>query len=251
MIFITGDTHSDFRRFSAECFPEQKEMTRDDYVIICGDFGGVWNWQGESKEEAYWLNWLENKPFTTLFVDGNHECFPRLYSYPVIEWHGGCVHQVREHILHLMRGEIFEINGCSFFAFGGARSHDIQGGILEPDDPNLKEKCKKLDKEWVSYRINHRSWWEEEMPNQAEKGKGLSHLEEHGNQVDFIITHDCPTSTLALFGHGFYKIDELNRYLEEIRATVEFKKWFFGHYHDNRNINMQELMLYEQIIQIQ
>ena len=35
-IFITGDTHADFRRFSSEVFPEQKEMTKDDHVIVCG-----------------------------------------------------------------------------------------------------------------------------------------------------------------------------------------------------------------------
>ena len=43
MIYITGDCHSNFERFNTRNFPEQKEMTKDDYVIICGDFGGVWN----------------------------------------------------------------------------------------------------------------------------------------------------------------------------------------------------------------
>ena len=41
-IWITGDCHSDFHRFSIDVFPEQKEMTKEDVVIICGDFGGVW-----------------------------------------------------------------------------------------------------------------------------------------------------------------------------------------------------------------
>lgn len=31
-----------YYRFNASIFPEQNEMTKDDYVIICGDFGGVW-----------------------------------------------------------------------------------------------------------------------------------------------------------------------------------------------------------------
>ena len=40
MIFITGDTHGDWiNRLRTKVFPEQKEMTKDDYVIICGDFG--------------------------------------------------------------------------------------------------------------------------------------------------------------------------------------------------------------------
>ena len=49
MIFITGDTHAEFeRRFKTENFPEQKEMTKDDYVIICGDFGGIFDAEGEN-----------------------------------------------------------------------------------------------------------------------------------------------------------------------------------------------------------
>ena len=70
MIYITGDTHGGFQRFTSDHFPQQKQMERDDYAIITGDFGGVWD---DSPREAYWLDWLEEKPFTTLFVDGNHE----------------------------------------------------------------------------------------------------------------------------------------------------------------------------------
>ena len=39
MVFVTGDTHGDWiNRLNVDSFPEQKEMTKDDYVIICGDF---------------------------------------------------------------------------------------------------------------------------------------------------------------------------------------------------------------------
>lgn len=140
MIYITGDCHGDFRRFSKEIFPEQSEMSKDDYVIICGDFGGVWNKDLESPEETWWLNWLQDKFFTTLFVDGNHENFDRLYRYPVEEWNGGKVHKIRPSVIHLMRGQVFEIDDRRIFAFGGVSSHDIDGGILEPNDPEYKQK---------------------------------------------------------------------------------------------------------------
>ena len=39
-------------------------------------------------------------------------------------------------------------------------------------------------------------------------------------------------------------------YFEKIRQTDRFKKWFFGHYHDNRNVTKDELLLWEQIIRI-
>jgi hypothetical protein len=250
MIYITGDCHQDFERFTTSNFPEQKEMTKEDYVIICGDFGGVWNKDKESKEETWLMDWLESKSFTTLFVDGNHENFDRLYAYPVEEWRGGKVHRVRQSVIHLMRGQVFDIDGASFFAFGGASSHDIDGGILEPDDPDFKAKKKQLDKGFLPYRIDHYSWWKQELPSEEEMEEGRRNLADHGNIVDFIVTHCCSSSTQALLGGGFFTPDLLTGYLEEIKQKVRFRKWFFGHYHDNRNVNSDEILLYEQIIRI-
>lgn len=42
-IFITGDTHGDFSRLLPAAFHEQRDLTKEDYLIICGDFGGVWD----------------------------------------------------------------------------------------------------------------------------------------------------------------------------------------------------------------
>ena len=108
MIYITGDTHGGFQRFGSKYFPQQTQMGRNDYMIICGDFGGLWD--GGQKDQ-HWLDWLAEKPFTTLFVDGNHENFDLLNALPEKEWHGGRVHEVRENILHLMRGQIFTFSG--------------------------------------------------------------------------------------------------------------------------------------------
>jgi len=250
MIYITGDCHQNYERFNVKIFPEQKEMTKEDHVIICGDFGGVWNKDEESREETALMDRLDSRSFTTLFVDGNHENFDRLYSYPVEEWKGGKVHKIRPSVIHLMRGQIYEIEGRSFFTFGGATSHDIDGGILEPDDPDFRRKRKELNRGFLPYRIDHISWWKQELPTEEEMEEGRRNLAGHGNEVDFIVTHCCASSTQALLGGGFYKPDLLTQYLEEIRQTTKFKKWFFGHYHDNRNVNAEELLLYEQIIRI-
>ena len=251
MIYVTGDTHANFKhRFSTENFSEQKDMTKDDYLIICGDFGGIWDVGWESKNEKYWLDWFESRNYTLLFVDGNHENFDRLNGYPVKEWHGGKVHEIRPHVLHLMRGQVFEIDGKKIFTFGGASSHDIDGGILELDDPDFKKKKKELDKGWKTYRINHLSWWKEELPSAEEMEEGRINLQKHNNQVDFIVTHCASSSTVALLRQGVYKPDLLTDYLEEVRQTVKFKKWFFRHYHDNRNVNEEEILLWEQIIRI-
>ena len=80
--------------------------------------------------------------------------------------------------------------------------------------------------------------------------EGIHNLAENDNKVDFIITHCCSSSSQALYSGGRFTPDMLTDYLEKIRQTCSFKKWFFGHYHDNRNINAEEILLYEQIIRI-
>lgn len=250
MIYITGDCHGDFERFSEENFPEQKNMTKEDYVIICGDFGGVWNVDQRAKKDAEALNWLNDRPFTTLFVCGNHENFDRLRRFPLMRWNGGKIHRIRPSIYHMMRGQVYELEGKKFFTFGGAQSHDIQGGILEMDDPLLIEKIKELKKKRIPFRINKVTWWKEEMPSQSEMEEGLQNLALHGNKVDFIVTHCCASSTLAQFGMGFYKPDYLHRYLQRVKEKCTYKKWFFGHYHQNKNVGDREILLWEQINRI-
>ncbi len=251
-IYITGDTHAGFEhRFNTDNFPEQREMTKDDYVVICGDFGGVWDIGWESKKEKYWLDWFDRRSYTLLFIDGNHENFDRLNGYPLKEWHGGKVNEIRPHVLHLRRGQVFEIDGKKIFTFGGASSHDMAGGILETDDPDFKRKKKKLDREFIPYRINHLSWWAEELANEEEMEEGRNNLREHDYTVDYIVSHCCSTSTQELItGGSLYKADRETDYLEFIKNYVYYKKWFFGHYHDNINISDKEILIYENMIRI-
>ena len=252
MIYVTGDCHGDFRRFSSDNFPEQREMTREDYVIVCGDFG---LWQ-DTKDERYWLDWLSRKPFTLLFVDGNHENFDRLYSneFEVCDFCGGKVHKIRENVFHLMRGYVYELCGKKFFAFGGARSHDIDDGILDEREFDSHERFMKEVRRWRRerrmFRINHVSWWSRELPSEEEMAFGLKNLEENDSRVDFIISHCCPQQVASVFSQGFYRGDILTEYFNAVAEKTEFGRWFFGHYHDNRVIMSRYIMLYEQMIRI-
>lgn len=254
MIFITGDCHADFWKLGVGIFPEQKDLTKNDYMIICGDFGGVWA-RDTSKfrqQEEVWLDWLEKRPYTVLFIDGNHENFDRLYKYPVKEWKGGKVHEIRPSVLHLMRGEIFEICDKKIFTFGGASSHDIDDGILYMDeDEQWRKTARQFDLENKMYRICGLSWWEQELPTEAEMQNGFDNLEKHKNKVDYIISHTPPASIIAEMGQGLYAQDYLTNYLEEIKQDVEYKKWFFGHMHINANFKEHKSIgIYEQIIRI-
>lgn len=254
-IWVTGDTHGDIGRFSSNIFHEQKDMSKEnDFVIILGDFGLLWDYTGESSREKYWLDWLENKPFTTLFIPGNHENYDRLDELPTEEWHGGKVSFVRPSVIYLHRGQVFDINGKKIFAFGGASSHDISDGILDPEDPDFKAKRRELDLNPFSlYRINHWSWWERELPSEEEMAEGIENLKKHNNKVDFIFTHSPYTSILKFMdgGAGLYNSDILTDYLQQIKETVDYKAWLFGHMHVCQSFNWDKAhCLYEQIIQI-
>ena len=222
MIYATGDCHGNFRRFQPEYFPEQAGMTKNDMVIIAGDFGGVWF--GDSRDDET-LDWLERLPFTLAFVCGNHENYDALERYPVAEWHGGKVHRVRPHVLHLMRGQIFELESYRFFTMGGAKSHD------------------------TNHRINHISWWRQELPSDEEYIEALQNLERYNWQVDYIITHCAPTS-IALMGNRHNEADRLTDFLQEVKERAKYHYWLFGHYHDNKAIDEKHILLWEQIVRI-
>ena len=222
MIYVTGDTHGNFRRFQPEYFPEQAGVTKNDVVIIAGDFGGVWF--GDSRDDET-LDWLERLPFTLAFVCGNHENYDALERYPVAEWHGGKVHRVRPHVLHLMRGQVFELESYRFFTMGGAKSHD------------------------TNHRINHISWWRQELPSDEEYSEALQNLERYNWQVDYIITHCAPTS-IALIGSRHNEADRLTDFLQEVRERAKYYYWLFGHYHDNKAVDEKHILLWEQIVRI-
>lgn len=230
MIYITGDTHipNDIEKLTELNFPEYKNLTKKDYVIITGDFGGVWN---NSKQELYWREWLDNKSWTTLFLDGNHENFDLLYQFPVEDKFGGKVHKINDSIYHLIRGQVFNINNLKFFTMGGATSTDRQN------------------------RIKNISWWEEEIPNQIEMTEGLSNLEKHNNEVDYILTHTCSNSVLKditeIFGFQPKPEENLNKYLEIIGEKVDFKHWYFGHFHEDIEIDQRHTLIFEKIYKIQ
>ena len=228
-IYVTGDIHGalSVKRLGTKgVLP--KGLAKDDYAIICGDFGLVWFPEGDKrrKEDEWWLDWLEGKPFTTLFVDGNHENHDLLAALPVEMWHGGKVHKIREGVCHLMRGQVYDIDGKAFFTMGGAYSHDIE------------------------YRIEGESWWEDEVPGKTEREEALANLEACGWRVDYVLTHCAPSGVMHLARkHAEHaKVDEYTDWLErEVNAKLDYKRWFFGHYHKTAALPPKHFLLYGNI----
>ena len=222
-------------------------MSKEDYMLICGDFGGVWD---GGKEEQRLLDRLEQLPFTILFVSGNHENYDLLMQLPVEEWNGGKIQRVRPHIIHLMRGQIFTLEGKTFFTLGGASCHDIDDGILDPGAPGFQQAYRRLCRRHAMFRVNHYSWWKQELPSEEEYAEARRNLEKAGWKVDYIITHCAPDSIEDLLDNGSYFHDDLTRFLEEVRQKTQFHAWLFGHYHDNRVLEDRFYLLYEQMVRI-
>ena len=221
MIYVTGDTHGDIdsRKFTNKRFPQQRNLTKDDYLIICGDFGYLW-WG--NRKDLYWIQWLSRKPWTTLFIDGNHENFDIINEYPVSEWNGGKIHKITDSIFHLMRGQIFNLCGKTFFTMGGAVSYDKK------------------------YRSPGTSWWPQEVPSYEEFWEAQEHLRTI-HSVDYILTHDCPSDILPFIG-AHYKPNAVTEFLNTVYHTTNFKHWYFGHHHKDIDIDAKMHCVYHNII---
>lgn len=228
MIYVTGDIHGGKHVAKLGAFTKKKIFIGYDYVIICGDFGVLW----KPGEELYWLNWINKKPWTTLWVDGNHENFDMLKGYPVVEFCGGKAHKITDKIYHLMRGEVFTIEDKTFFALGGAESHD--------------REC----------RTENVTWWAGEMPSDDEYDNAVRNLEKHNWSVDYIISHCCASSVQDVIakdkGYNKYPHNRLTDFFENvILERCRFNKWFFGHYHDNIDMDGEFIGLFNCIYDLQ
>ena len=156
MIYCTGDIHGDRLRFKDK---RLKKLKRGDTLIICGDFGFIWD---DSADEKKFLKKLGRKKYNILFVDGFHENFELLNSYPVSWWNGGRVRVISGRLRYLCRGEVFNIDGVKLFAFGGGRSLDFE---LRDED---------------------QSAYEEFLPTSSEISNAITNLEDNGRIVDYI-----------------------------------------------------------------
>lgn len=262
-IFITGDTHgaNDLEKLKVEHFPEQDYLTKDDYLLIAGDFGAVWN--GDSKDDTIYgvnigvgqydphpdlieqlgtdrdlLDYYEKQPYTTLFIDGNHENHKLLNSYPVSLWNGGKVHIIRSvdgrpTIIHLLRGQVYQIGEKTLFTMGGADS---------------------VDKEWR--KVDH-TWFAEEMPSAEEYEEARKNLAARNWSVDYIITHTCSNIQMQKLASAYatgtvngMQSDALMDFFDELETDIEFRYWFYGHHHKDAILDEKHMCIYHSILEL-
>lgn len=202
--------HGEYSRFDYLMREGEETLAADDILIVCGDFGFVFL---NNEREKKILDMIAEKPYTVCFCDGNHENFAVLNTLPVEEWNGGKIHRIRQNIIHLMRGQVYTINGKRFFTFGGAYSIDR-----------------------YMRKLNY-TYWDEEIPNGDEYKEAIENLKKVDNKVDYIITHTAPREIIRRMGHEPDMHDmELTGFLEFVMYETSFGRWFFGHWHTDQEI---------------
>lgn len=261
-IYITGDVHGQ-EGLTARLRDRAlrvAEPDKSDYLIICGDFGCVWDQLrpdgSEPRRERKFLDNLDRKGPTMLFVPGNHENYDRLTGvpdkscldswlyrdldgtgrkamldgYPRKPWHGGTVREIRPSVLMLEDG-IFDVCGRKILAVGGAPSHDIDDGILKPTDYSARWEYEymlaHMSMAGMMFRVEHISWWPQEVPSRRHMDDVLRRT--RNATVDAVVTHDMPDSVRSAL--GFTDDSPMSRFLDEIKAGTAYKDWFCGHYH--------------------
>ena len=221
MIYITGDTHGDFSRFKDSI---TRKIKRDDTLIVCGDFGFIWD---GSRAENQILKNLGKKKYNVLFVDGCHENFTLLEQYPDISWNGGTARHISGNLVHMKRGQVYTIEGKKFFTFGGGHSQDID------------------------IRRETHTWYEQEQPTVADVEEGVRNLVAHDGTVDYIITHEPPQSLKKCLDLDMLHRLETDTFFEQLITDCNFKKWFFGKCHMNKIIPPKFYALFDNVVRLE
>lgn len=223
MIYITGDMHGDIERLYDKEF---RKLKKGDILIVCGDFGYIFD---GSKLEKQVVNFFAKRKFVTAFVEGTHDNLAKINRCRETVWKGGKVHRIKGNLLHLMRGQIFDIDGNTFFTFGGGESTD------------------------KDMRITNNLWWREEEATPIEMADGARVLDEAGCKVDYIITHEPPAkvkSAMLLRRGDNDNVNKLNGYLEEIGKSCVYKHWYFGSLHEDRVITEHHTCVFKKLISV-
>lgn len=211
MIYLLSDLHGDMYHAGLQEYLSHSED--DDILILLGDIG------------LNFENTQENRVFTDAFlklhrniafIDGNHENFNYLYKFPVEEWNGGMVHRLTDHIVHLMRGNVFTIKNKTFFVFGG---------------------CKSSQK-WKDQGL----WYPQEEAVEEEYQLAYRNLSQHHMQVDYILTHKYEKEDVQ--GESVLSLQALTNFIDK---RVSFKYWYSGHWHENRMIDEKHILVYDRI----
>lgn len=209
MIYFIADIHGDISFAGLNEYIQK--ATDDDLLIVLGDVGLNFEKTDENKRFTEQFLSVDKK---IALIDGNHENFEYLNSFPEEDLYGGKVRRLTENIVLLKRGNIYNIENKTFFVFGGCKS-----------SPKWKEKG---------------LWYPGEEPSEDEIKLALKNFEKYNYTVDYILTHKYEET----LGRGTVSAD-LQRLTEFIEANVRYDKWFSGHWHTEGKVDEKHFLVYD------
>ena len=220
MVYVTGDFHGDFNRFSSK---EMKPLKKSDTLLICGDFGFLWD---NSKEEQKIIKKISKLKYNVLFIEGTHDNLDLIDSYPDIAFCGSTAKQIATNIFHLKRGEIYTIEQKNIFVFGGGQTVD-----MEHQDEGV-------------------TWWRAELPSQEDMDRAKENLTKTRGVVDYIVTHECSGKTRDFIHiqENFDTSNHLHLFLDELATECLYKVWYFGHHHLDKTISSKSIALFHKVL---
>ena len=226
-VYITGDLHG--TKYIEKLLPDRlKGLKKNDIVIICGDFGFIYN-RALMKRQNKYLNFLTQLA-TICFIDGSYDNLNEINSYPEISFHGGLANVIQHNVMYLKRGHVYDFEGNSFLCMGGGMS---------------------IDKD---IRVKGVSWWEDEMIQPEDIVQAAESMKKYDNTVDYVITYTCPTDIayqIAISGDEQRRLkDPSITALQSIYANIRFKKWFFGCWHKDLLIDVDMQANFEKVERI-
>lgn len=220
MIYITGDTHGDFKRIKEFC--RLADTTAEDVIVILGD-AGINYYGNESDGRLKYI--LSKLPVTLFCIHGNHEMRPqKLPDYEQIIWNGGIVYKESKYpnLLFAADGEIYDLDGLKCLVIGGAYSVD---------------KGYRLMKGY--------GWWDDEQPSEEIKRKTEAVLKD--NPINIVLSHTCPLkyqpAEAFLSCVNQKTVDtSTEEWLDHIEEITDYKKWYCGHYHIRKRTDKLQFM---------
>lgn len=225
MLFITGDCHGDIdiKKLTVAQFAIQKELTKNDIVIVMGDWGAIWY---GNRKDNYMLNWWDNKPWTTFVVLGNHENWNAIEQLPITDKFDNIVYQAGKSVFLAHSGLIYNLMDRKCLVVNGADSHD---------------------KEWRKEGI---SWWPQEQITEADYRRAAASLEKVDNKIDYLFTHTGGSTIAAALGFNPTPSD---KWLDKVMDKIENYDYthYCGHYHVDRILSRNSRILYNDIVLIE
>lgn len=222
-LFVTGDTHHDIdiKKLTTKRFPFQKELTKNDVLVILGDWGAIW--YGD-KRDNYMLKWWEQKPWTTFVVLGNHCNYNAIEKLPLDTAFGGPVRKVSDSVFIAETGIIYTICDKKCLVLNGADSHDMW--------------CRKEN-------VN---WWAQERITQDDANKAVISLAQVNDEIDYFFTHAGGGIASAMCGFTPEPSDRwIDFVMNHLPAEGEWKH-FCGHLHRDMCVTDRTKIVYQDVI---